>query len=315
MSFEEAIHGAGLGLRQQFIEEFAEATPPGVDFVEITADHFFRHGGLHSRRLYAVLEQVPAVCHALNSNLGGPAPLNERYLLDIKRFLDRHRIDMFSDHLCHSADQDWMHNLMPIPFTDEAVRHTAERIRRAQEILERTIAIENIFYLAAPGRQMHEKEFVAAVLQEADCLLMLDVNNLYVNSINMGYDAEAFLEAMPGERIAYAHVAGHLRVVDPGEGEGEEESVMYLDSHAHPVSDPVLQLLESAYRRFGVFPAVVERDLNIPPVSDLLAELTTIRKIQHRQERSTGRRRLIPGLDDPEEDMVGVPVAQKKNQR
>ena len=290
-----SIHGAGLGLRQPFIEQFADATPPGVDFVEITADHYFRHGGLQTRMLHAVLEQVPAACHALNSNLGGPAPLDERYLLDIRRFLDQHRIDTFSDHLCHSADRDWMHNLMPIPFTDEAIRHTAGRIRRAQEILERTIAIENIFYVATPGRQMHEHEFVAAVLEEADCMLMLDVNNLYVNSINMGYDAEDFLEAMPGERIAYAHVAGHLRVIESGEGEDEEESVMYLDSHAHPVSDPVLRLLESAYRRFGVFPAVVERDLNIPPVSELLAELAAVREIQHRQGCPADRHCPIPG--------------------
>ena len=295
MSSERSISGAGLGLRQEFIEEFADAMPSGVDFVEVTAEHYFRHGGLQTRRLHAVLEQVPAVCHALNSNLGGPMPLDERYLLDIRRFLDRHRIGTFSDHLCHSGDRDWMHNLMPIPFTDEAVRHTADRIRRAQEILERTIAIENISYMAAPGRQMQEQEFVAAVLQEADCMLMLDVNNLYVNSINMGYDAEAFLDAIPGERIAYAHVAGHLRVADSGEGENGEEGVIYVDSHAHPVSNPVLRLLESACRRFGIFPTVVERDLNIPPVSELLAELAAVREIQRRQEHPGRRHRLLPG--------------------
>lgn len=285
-----SISGAGLGLRQEFIEEFAEATPPGVDFVEITAEHYFRGGGLQPRLLSAVLEQVPAVCHALKSNLGGTTPLNERYLLDLRRFLDRHRIDTFSDHLCHSGDRDWMHSLMPIPFTEEAVMHTADRIRRAQEILERTIAIENIFYMATPGRQMREEDFIAAVLEEADCMLMLDVSNLYANSLNMDYDAEAFLEVMPGERIAYAHLAGHIKIVDSGEGEDEEESVIYMDSHAHAVSDPVWQLLESAYRRFGVFPAVVERDHNISSVSELLAELATIRKIQHRQEDPTVRR-------------------------
>ena len=286
MSSEASVRGAGLGLRTPFIEEFADATPRGVDFVEITAEHYLRQGGRQARLLKAILEQVPAVCHALNSNLGGSAPLSERYLLDIKRFLDLHRIDTFSDHLCHSGDQDWMHNLMPIPFTDEAVRHTARRIRRAQEVLERTIVIENISYMAAPGRQMPEQEFVAAVLEEADCMLLLDINNLYVNSINMDYSAEEFLDAIPGERIVYAHVAGHLKVIDWEEGEDEEERIMYLDSHAHPVSDPVLRLLESAYRRFGIFPTVVERDLNIPPVTELLAELAAVRELQHRQEHS-----------------------------
>lgn len=302
MSCERPICGAGLALRHEFIEEFAEATPAGVDFVEVTAEHYFHGAGLKAQLLHAVREQVPAVCHSLNANFGGSRPLDEQYLLAIRRFLDRHRIEVFSDHLCHSGDEDWMHNLMPIPFTDEAVRHTAGRIRRAQEILERTIAIENISYLTAPGRLMCEEEFIAAVLEEADCMLMLDVNNLYINSINMGYDAEAFLATLPQGRIAYAHMAGHLRVVDSaGGGVGDEEdSVVYQDTHGHPVSDPVLRLLEGAYRRFGVFPAVVERDRNIPPLPELLAEVEAIREIQRRQARPASPpglpdRRLIPG--------------------
>ena len=274
------IRGAGLGLRREFLDEFAEKTPPGVDFVEITAEHFFRDRGPRLRRLEAVLEQVPAACHALNSNLGGPTPLDEAYLLDIRRFLDRHGIGIFSDHLCCSGDEDWMHNLMPLPFTDGMVRHAAGRIRRAQEIVERPVAIENISWLTAPEGHMSEAEFYAAVLEEGDCLAMLDVNNLYINGINNGYDAEAFLDALPGERIAYAHVAGHRRVVHAEEG--NEELVLYHDSHGHPIADPVLRLLEAAYRRFGVFPTVVERDANIPPVPALLAEVAAIREIQQR---------------------------------
>ena len=293
MLSRRSVRGAGLGLRQEFDAEFAQATPPGVDFVEITAEHYFRRGGLGIRRLDAVLEQVPAVCHALNTNLGGPAPLDEEYLFDIRRFLDRHRINVFSDHLCHSADEDWMHSLMPIPFTDEAIRYTAGRIKRAQEIVERPVAVENISYLTAPGRQMSEAEFVTAVLEEADCGLLLDVNNLYINSINMGYDAEGFLEAMPPERIAYAHVAGHARwTADSDTENDDEEEVLYIDSHGHPVSDPVLDLLGVAYRRFGVFPTVIERDQNIPPVSELLAELAAIREIQQ-PDRPSGTAAIV----------------------
>ena len=217
------VTGAGLGLRQPFIERFADGMPDGVDFVEITADHYIHGGGLNHRMLDAVLEQVPAVCHAVRCNLGGFTPLSERYLGNLKRLLDGHGIAVFSDHLSYSGDEDWMHNLMPVPFTDEAVRHTAGRIRQVQDMLERTIAVENVTYMATPGRQMDEHEFVAAVLDEADCMLMLDVNNLYVNSQNMGYDADSFLEAMPAERIAYAHVAGHLRGRRTGRrGQGRE---------------------------------------------------------------------------------------------
>ena len=272
--------GAGLGLRIEFIEEFAEATPPGVDFVEITAEHYFRGDSAALRWLGAVLGQVPAVCHGLNSNLGGPAPLDEAYLLEIRRLLDRHGVGLFSDHLCHSSDEDWMHVLMPVPFTEEAVRHTAGQIRQAQEILGRSIAIENISYLVAPGQEMSEAEFYAAVLEEADCLAMLDVNNLYVNSRNFGYDAGTFLDAIPDGRIAYGHVAGHEVVAHAREG--EDDLVLYQDSHGHPVADPVLELLEAAYERHGVFPICLERDQNVPPVSELLAELDAIREVQRR---------------------------------
>ena len=282
MSSRRSVGSVGLGLRQEFAGELATAMPADVDFVEVTAEHYFRTGGVPSRVLRAVLEQVPAVCHALSTNLGGPAPLDEQYLLDIRQFLDEHRIDAFSDHLCFSGDEDWMHNLMPIPFTDEAIRYTAGRIRRAREILERPIAIENISYLTAPAQRMSEAKFVAAVLEEADCRLMLDVNNLYINSINMGYDAKDFLEAMPVERIAYGHVAGHSMSVDTAIEKGDAEEPVYLDTHGHPVSESVFRLLEVAYRRFGVFPTVIERDRNIPPMSELLAELGTIREIQRR---------------------------------
>ncbi len=276
------VHGTGLGLRFEYIEQFAEAVPPGVDFVEITAEHYFRRGGLVLRQLEAVLQQVPAICHGLNSNLGGSHPLNEDYLSDIRRFLDRYEINLFSDHLCHSSDEEWMHNLMPIPFTEEAVRHTARRIRRVQEFLERPVAIENISYLAAPGQQMSEVEFYVAVLEEADCLAMLDVNNLYLNSQNFGYDAESLVEAIPNGRIAYAHMAGHEVVARARNG--EEDLLLYVDSHGHSIADPVLDLLDAAYARHGVFPACVERDQNIPPVSELLAELDAIREIQCRRQ-------------------------------
>ena len=163
-----------------------------------------------------------------------------------------------------------MYDLMPIPFTEDAIKHVASRIRQVQDILEQPIAIENVSYYGAPGQQMTELEFTNAVLEEADCKLLLDVNNIYVNSINHGYDAEQFLAALPTERIAYGHVAGHYT----------EAEDLLVDTHGAPVIDPVWQLLEKAYEVHGVFPTLLERDFNIPPMSELLAELKTIEALQ-----------------------------------
>ena len=161
---------------------------------------------------------------------------------------------------------------MPIPFTGEAVRYVAERIRRTQEILDRRIAIENVSYYAAPGKEIQEIEFINAVLREADCDLLLDVNNIYVNSVNHRYDAVEFLKALPAERIAYFHIAGHY----------QEDKDLIVDTHGADVIDPVWNLLDEAYAHFGVVPTLLERDFNIPPLNELLAEAQTIRDYQQK---------------------------------
>jgi uncharacterized protein (UPF0276 family) len=159
---------------------------------------------------------------------------------------------------------------MPIPFTEEAVRHVSARIRQAQDVLGQRIAVENVSYYAAPSQAMSEIDFVNAVLREADCDLLLDVNNIHVNSVNHGYDAGAFLDALPGERIAYVHVAGHY----------VEAPDLLVDTHGAAIIDPVWQLLARAYRNFGVRPTLVERDFNFPPLAELLGEVRTIHAIQ-----------------------------------
>jgi uncharacterized protein (UPF0276 family) len=161
---------------------------------------------------------------------------------------------------------------MPIPYTSEAVKHVAGRIRRVQEILERRIAIENVSYYAAPGAEMSEIEFISAVLDEADCDLLLDVNNIYVNSINHGYDALAFLRQLPGQRIAYGHIAGHYK----------EAEDLVVDTHGAAVIPDVWEILEEAYRTFGIFPTLLERDFNLPPIEVLLAEVAQITTLQNK---------------------------------
>ncbi|HYE34215.1 DUF692 domain-containing protein [Methylocaldum sp.] len=265
-----AVQGAGLGLRRAFIGPLTEHLPESVDFYEIAPENWIRIGGKLGKQLRSLTERFPFVCHGLSLSLGGPAPLDEEFLTELKTFLDQHHIRLYSEHLSYCGDDGHLYDLMPIPFTAEAAKYTADRILRAQEILERRIAIENISYYVAPGKELEEIDFLNAVLQEADCDLLLDINNIYVNSINHGYDAEAFLSSVPVHRIAYAHVAGHY----------VEAADFLVDTHGATVIDPVWRLLRRAYESFGVFPTLLERDFNIPPLPELLLEVQQIQALQ-----------------------------------
>ncbi|BBA32959.1 UPF0276 protein BGP_6058 [Methylocaldum marinum] len=265
-----AVQGAGLGLRRAFIGPLTEHLPESVDFYEIAPENWIRIGGRLGKQFRSLTDRFPFVCHGLSLSLGSPAPLDEAFLSELKSFLDQHHIRLYSEHLSYCSDDGHLYDLMPIPFTAEAVEYTADRIIRTQEILERRIAIENISYYAAPGKELEEIDFLNAVLEEADCDLLLDINNIYVNSVNHGYDAESFLAAIPGHRIAYAHVAGHY----------VEAADFLVDTHGATVIDPVWRLLSRAYERFGVFPTLLERDFNIPPLAELLTEVERIRLLQ-----------------------------------
>ena len=270
MSPHRPLHGAGLGLRRALQRPLQETPDAAIDFMEIAPENWIHVGGALGRTLRHFTERFPFVCHGLSLSLGGPAPLDETLLVKIRRLMDSHGIALYSEHLSFCSDDGQLYDLLPVPFTDEAVRWIAARIRRAQDILGRRMAVENVSYYLAAGQELSEIDFVRAVLQEADCDLLLDVNNIYVNSVNHGYDAEAFLAAMPGERIAYYHVAGHFN----------EAPDLIVDTHGAPVIDPVWDLLGKAYARFGVRPTLLERDTNIPPLAELLGELAQIRSLQ-----------------------------------
>ncbi|HKF94608.1 MAG TPA: DUF692 domain-containing protein, partial [Gammaproteobacteria bacterium] len=229
-------------------------------------------GGSLGKRFRALTERYPFVAHGLSLSLGGPAPLDEDLIGGIKQFLNIHDIRYYSEHLSYCSDDGHLYDLMPIPFMDDAVHYVAARIRRTQEILERRIAIENISYYTAPGAQIDERAFINAVLKEADCDLLLDVNNIYVNSVNHSYDPVEFLKSLPGERVAYCHVAGHYR----------EDVDLIVDTHGASVIDPVWDLLDKAYAHFGVFPTLLERDFNFPPLPELLSEIETIHCYQRK---------------------------------
>lgn len=276
------FHGAGLGLRRALLGPLEEDGHAGIDFMEVAPENWIGVGGRLGKRLRTITEALPFVCHGLSLSLGGPAPLDETLLLRIRRFLDEHRVRLYSEHLSYCSDDGHLYDLMPIPFTQDAVRHVAARIRQAQDLLGRRIAIENVSFYTPVGAEMSELEFVRAVLDEADCDLLLDVNNVYVNSVNHCYDAEAYIAALPGERIAYVHIAGHYR----------EAEDLIVDTHGAAVIDPVWRLLDIAYRYHGIRPTLLERDFNFPPLAELVAELTAIRATQARYERSTPAERV-----------------------
>jgi uncharacterized protein (UPF0276 family) len=259
--------GAGLGLRRALLPELLAMDAGAVDFLECTPDNWIKVGGRHGDGLARLAERFPLACHGLSLSLGGPAPLDRELLKHIREFLDSHDVAFFSEHLSYCSDDGQLYDLLPLPFTEEAVRHVAARICQAQDALERRIAVENISYYAAPYQALQEIDFLTAVLEEADCDLLLDVNNLFVNSINHGYDAAEYLTALPLERVVYMHVAGHY----------DEAPDLKIDTHGARVKGDVWALLEQAYQHFGALPTLLERDFNFPPLAELLGEVEQVR--------------------------------------
>ncbi len=264
------VAGAGLGLRRGLLEPLRAVEPGRIDFMEVAPENWIGLGGRLGRQFRWFAERYPMVCHGLSLSLGGPHPLDVDLLKDIRAFLDSFQVRCYTEHLSYCGDHGQLYDLMPIPFTAEAVDYVAARIRQAQDILGRQIGIENVSYYAAPGAEMSEIEFINAVIEAADCKLHLDVNNIYVNSINHRYDPYEFLRQLPGERVLYVHVAGHY----------DEAEDLRVDTHGAAVIGPVWELLNRAYEWFGVMPTLLERDFNFPPVAELLREVGQIRQIQ-----------------------------------
>ncbi len=272
-------NGAGLGLKRELIPQlqaqFGQQEIAAIDFLEIAPENWIGAGGKAAKQLDWFIERYPIVCHGLSLSLGGPDPLNISFLHQVKQFLDHHQISLYTEHLSYCSAGGYLYDLLPLPFTAEAVQHVAARIQQTQDILERRIAVENAsFYVAAPISEMDELSFIQAVLEEADCDWHLDVNNVYVNSVNFGFDAKAFLQnaadAGLGSRVVYGHTAGHY----------QEASDLLIDTHGATVIDPVWDLLADAYHLFGRFPTLLERDTNIPPLLDLMPEVERIAALQ-----------------------------------
>jgi uncharacterized protein (UPF0276 family) len=272
------VHGAGLGLRHELVDALRASPPAQVAFLEIAPENWLRVGGARGKTLRHFSERYPLVCHGLSLSIGGPASLDDAYLHELRGFLDTHGVPAYTEHLSYCGDSGHLYDLMPIPFTEEAVYYVAARIRHVQDVLERRIGMENVSTYALPDGELTEIEFLNAVLDEADCGLHLDINNVFVNSRNHGFDPLAYLDAIPAERILYAHIAGHFEQADD----------LRIDTHGEDVLPEVWALLDAAYERCGVFPTLLERDFNIPPLDVLLDEVDEIVTRQRRHAESRG---------------------------
>jgi len=264
------VSGAGLGYRREMASEFRRQPPTRVDFLEVAPENWIGVGGVHGRQFAELCERYPVVFHGLSLSIGGPSELDFGLVRAIDRLMRERGIRCYSEHLSYCSADGHLYDLMPIPFTEAAVQYVARRVRQVQDALGQRMALENVSYYGAPGSEMSELEFINAVLQEADCGLLLDVNNIYVNSINHGYDPVAFLQGLPGNRVMYVHIAGHV----------EEAPDLRVDTHGADIIDPVWNLLELAYRRFGIMPTLLERDFNIPPLAELQLEVDRIAELQ-----------------------------------
>jgi uncharacterized protein (UPF0276 family) len=268
--------GIGLGLRPEIYDQTLAARA-AIDWLELAIDNYIRVGGKATAQLEAVASRFPVVSHGVELSLGSTDDVSYEYLKAVKKALDRVEAPWWSDHLCFSGvDGFYLHDLLPLPFSREAVNHVVERIRRAQGYVERPFLIENItYYMHMPGGEMSEAQFLAEVLEKADCGLLLDVNNVYVNSVNLGYDPVEFLRAIPIERTVQIHVAGHNR-----------QKGLLVDTHGMPVIEPVYRLLEEALGLAEAKAVMLERDQNFPDFPQILSELARIRRLFDNAHRS-----------------------------
>lgn len=263
------IVGVGLGLRRELAEETLSNSAT-IDWLEFVPENYMGLGGLARERLDAAKGLFPLISHGINLSIGSTDPLSATYLKSLKGVLDRSNSPWWSDHLCFtSIEGTYMHDLLPLPFTKEAVRHIAERIKRVQHYTERPFLIENIsFYMNMPGAEMTDAQFMAEILETADCGLLLDVNNVYVNSVNHGFDPQDYLNQIPLERTVQMHVAGHKRIGD-----------YVIDTHGAALIEPVYELYRHVISKTKVNGILLERDQNFPDFEELLAEIKTLKKI------------------------------------
>ena len=261
--------GYGLGLRRQHYDDVLDQRP-AVDWFEIISENYMVDGGKPLDYLSKIREHYPMVMHGVSMSIGSIEPLNREYLKRLKTLIERVEPAWFSDHLCWTGVNELnMHDLLPMPYTEEALFHVVDRIKQVQDYLGRQMLVENVSsYISYSESEMTEWEFLREISERADCFILLDINNIYVSSFNHEFDPYTYLAAMPGDRIRQIHLAGHT-----------QEHDLIIDTHDQPIADPVYELYAAAIERFGPISTMIERDDNIPPLSTLLDELEQVRRI------------------------------------
>lgn len=270
------VSGAGLGLRRGLLAPLEsmldnhDQALDSINFMEVAPENWMNVGGRWGKQFRRFTEQFDFLCHGLSLSIGSPDKLDIELVKQVRDFMRSHGIKAYSEHLSYCSHNGHMYDLMPIPFTAEAVNYVADRIRIVQDIIEQPLIIENVSAYAEPGKEMAEIDFLKAVVRESDCRILLDVNNVFVNSSNHGFDAFEYIKAIPSDKISYLHVAGHY----------QEANDLLIDTHGTAVKSDVWDLLSFTYQHHGIIPTLLERDFNLPDVTELLQEIDTIHKLQ-----------------------------------
>ena len=260
----------GIGFRKDFADEFIDNSNFSPDFVEFAPENWVDMGGYWKRILDKVTEKYPAICHGLSLSIGSAEDLDMVFLKKLKKFLDQYNIEIYSEHLSYTkAENAHLFDLLPIPFREDAVKHVVNRIKKVQDFLERPLVIENVSYYTPVAAEMSEEEFITNIVNESGCKMLLDVNNVYVNAFNHNYDTKAFIDAMPLDKIAYLHMAGHTKVADD----------LIIDTHGQAIIDPVYDLFDYTVSKINPVPVLLERDFNIPETNELITEMSRLKEI------------------------------------
>jgi len=262
----------GVGFRKDFADEFLEGTILKPDFIEVAPENWMNIGGYWNKVFKNVTEKYPLFSHGLSLSVGSPDELDYDFLEGIKQFIKEYKPRIYSEHLSFSkCDNAHLYDLLPIPFTNDAVNHVSKRIRQVQEFLEQKIAIEIVSYYTPVAAEMSEIQFINEVISQAGCDLLLDVNNVYVNGFNHNYDAKDFIRQLPLDKVAYIHMAGHTKVSDD----------LIIDTHGEAIIDPVYELFDYTMNLINRdVPVLLERDFNIPELSELQAEIKKLKAIK-----------------------------------
>lgn len=264
----------GLGFRRDIADDILSLT--GIEkpaFVEFAPENWMNLGGYWGKKLKETSEKYSITTHGLSLSIGSPDPLNWDFIKQVKTFLDEYSIEIYSEHLSYSQSQNaHLYDLLPIPFREDAIKHIVQRIKEVQDFLERPLVIENVSYYTPIAAEMSEHQFISAIVNESNCNLLLDINNVYVNSFNHQYNAKDFISNLPLDKVAYIHMAGHEQV----------EEDLIIDTHGQPIIDKVFELFEWTLPKLKQVPILLERDFNFPEMQEIQAELTQLDTIAHK---------------------------------